>query len=174
MTALLALGLHLDQDLLRGEVEGVALHREARRPNLARLLALRVRESFGQRTVQIDPVVLREIGIERHAQHAVFKAVEHREPGGEHRFAVGLDELHAAIPLDVKDPAIRCDRQFHRILEAVGQQLRILFEDHLFEGPVLLRASRQWSFVRSQAGDDERQRQRAAPDQGGSKMHRAE
>ena len=144
VTALFALRGDVDDRLLTGHIELVALERKPAHANDALLLAVGVLGGLGQRPVQVDPFVLREIGIERDAKHAVLQSGEGRHLGNLNARLARRHHPHDAVALRVKHRAVRPHHQLHWILQAVDELvvlLDIALEDDLAEIPSLLRAA---------------------------------
>ena len=131
MAALLALSLDFNQDLLGSAIDDVTYDCEPSRTNLPRLLAVFVLERFGKRTIEIDPVIAREVRIERHSKQSVFEPVEDTEFSRKHDASVWFDHSYPTVAFDVKNSSIRSDRQLHRVNQAGASLGRILSENDL-------------------------------------------
>ena len=70
--------------------------------------------------IEINPAVLRKVGIEREAEHAFFKTLEHGNSCNDHRgLRLRLPHFDDAVALRVEHASVGRHGQFHRVFHGV-------------------------------------------------------
>ena len=113
VTAFTPLFSKTQEDFLTGQVENVAFHFKATEP---------LTFDGSRRVIQVDPMIVRELRVERESQQAVLLVgcCLHRASLGD-GFRIRFPDPHFTADLDKKDPPVRGDFQFHRLRHSCRQ-----------------------------------------------------
>ena len=149
MAALLALGLNINDFLLGSEVKFLALESEARDANHTHAFAIFVLGGSRDGAVDINPAILRELGIQSDAEQTVLHSstalLIGRQFSKDNGFlAVGLVHFNGTAQFGIEDAAIGSNSHLHGIFNSVlplSIDFAVGFEDNLAEGTIGLGAA---------------------------------